>query len=328
MGSGTNDMRDLLRQVSRTFYLTLRVLPHAIYLQLSVAYLLARATDTIADTRLVEISRRQEALALLRKSIEQACEGRTPLIPDFGKLAQDQGSSAERMLLENICKPLGVLRDFSPEDRLCIRGVLHTITHGQEMDLSRFGTASANNILELETDLELDEYTYCVAGSVGEFWTKMCRAHLFPAARVNDEALISNGVRFGKGLQLVNILRDIPNDLRQGRCYIPRSRLHKIGLEPNDLLDPETLPRFRPLYDSYLDQAREHLRAGWQYTTMLPLSLVRVRLACAWPVLIGQETITKLRQANILDDRQRIKLSRPEVRRLMLRSLPLIVKKR
>jgi len=58
-------------------------------------------------------------------------------------------------------------------------------------------------------------------GCVGEFWTRICRAHLFPTAVLDDAFLLSNGVRFGKGLQLVNILRDLPVDLRHGRCYLP-----------------------------------------------------------------------------------------------------------
>jgi farnesyl-diphosphate farnesyltransferase len=324
MAPETGEIRDLLKQVSRSFYLTLRVLPRPINLPLSVAYLLARATDTVADTSLVEVSKRREALTLLRTAIRQACEGSPPLVPDFGKLAEDQGSPAERALLANIARPLTVLRDFSPVDRICIHDALHTITQGQEKDLVRFGAASADSIVALETDLDLDEYTYCVAGSVGEFWTRMCREHLFPAAFYDDSALLSCGVRFGKGLQLVNILRDLPNDLRQGRCYIPLSRLREHGLEPRDLLDGRTMGRFRSLYDGYLNQAEGHLRSGWQYTTMLPRSQVRVRLACAWPVLIGLKTLERLREGNVLDDAKRIKLSRSDVRGLMLRSLFLI----
>ena len=61
----------------------------------------------------------------------------------------------------------------------------------------------------------MDDYTYRVAGCVGEFWTRLCRAHLFPRAVVDDAMLLRDGIRFGKGLQLVNILRDIPADLRR-----------------------------------------------------------------------------------------------------------------
>src|SRR5207249_12306750 len=105
--------------------------------------------------------------------------------------------------------------------------------------------------------------------------------------------LLANGVLFGKGLQLVNILRDLPADLQQGRCYLPGGRLRALGLKPADLLDPANEPRLRPLYDSYLDLAQGHLHAGWAYTNALPGRNPRLRLACAWPILIGLETIKR-----------------------------------
>ena len=75
------------------------------------------------------------------------------------------------------------------------------------------------------------------------------------------------------------------------------------------------------LYDRYLTQAEAHLSAGWVYTNTLPKRCVRVRLACAWPILIGMQTVAKLRTGNVLDPQQRIKVSRPEVKSLMLRSI-------
>jgi len=71
----------------------------------------------------------------------------------------------------------------------------------------------------------------------------------------------------------------------------------------------------------YLDKAESHLRAGWDYTNMLPFNQFRVRLACAWPILIGIKTIEKLRQANVIELRQGIKIPRPDVRRLIVKSV-------
>jgi farnesyl-diphosphate farnesyltransferase len=133
--------------------------------------------------------------------------------------------------------------------------------------------------------------------------------------------LLRNSIRFGKGLQLVNILRDLPKDLRLGRCYVPEDRLKMNGLTPKDLLKPENVTRFRPLYDSYLDLAGTHLQAGWDYTNDLPYLQVRLRLACAWPILIGIATLKKLRTAQMLDPSHRVKVSRAEIRWIVLRSI-------
>ena len=307
----------LLEEVSRSFYWTLRVLPSAIRKQIALAYLLARTTDTIADTALVPVERRLCGLQALRRRI--LGEDRTPL--DFGDLGSHQDSAAEKRLLESAEANLTVLGTLSSNDLSRLRQVLDIITSGQDLDLRRFAGASAENIIALKTDEELDDYTYRVAGCVGEFWTLLCRAHLFPTARLDETALLSNGVRFGKGLQLVNILRDLPADLRNGRCYLPEEQLAGSQLAPTDLLEPATEPRVRQVYNRYLDRAEAHLRAGWVYTNTVPRRCFRVRLACAWPILIGIDTIKLLRINNVLDPSRRTKINRANVKKLMLRSV-------
>jgi farnesyl-diphosphate farnesyltransferase len=307
----------LLESVSRSFYWTMRVLPKDIRPQISLAYLLARATDTIADTGLVPVEDRLGALQALRARILGECAA--PL--DFGALAASQGTLGEKQLLESIEDALALLPRFSYSDQQRIREVLDVITGGQALDLQRFGGANGEHIVALQSDAELDDYTFRVAGCVGEFWTRLCRAHLFPNTRVNEAELLANGVRFGKGLQLVNILRDLPRDLRDGRCYIPARRLATAGLSPAGLLDATNGPKFRALYHAHLDMAEAHLVAGWNYTNSLPRRCARVRLACAWPVLIGLRTLRLCREANILDASQRVKVSRGEVRSIVARTI-------
>ncbi|HKQ40705.1 MAG TPA: phytoene/squalene synthase family protein [Verrucomicrobiae bacterium] len=305
-------LNDLLKNVSRSFYLTLRVLPRAVRSQIGLAYLLARATDTVADTEVISVEARIDTLRRLRQRISG--ESKQPLqLSGFG-------SSPEQELLQKIEQVFEVFTTFSPSDQQRIRELLEIIAGGQELDLMRFGNASERNIIALKTPDELDDYTYRVAGCVGEFWTRMCRAHLFSNATLDDKFLFENGVRFGKGLQLVNILRDIPRDLRNGRCYLPLSELTEAGLRPSDLLSPTNESGTRPIYDRWLARAESHLRAGWEYTNALPRRAARVRLACAWPILIGLRTLNRLKIEPVLDPARRIKVSRPEVRHIMLQS--------
>jgi farnesyl-diphosphate farnesyltransferase len=310
-------LKDLLKQTARSFYLTLRALPRRVRPQISLAYLLARTADTVADTELVPVEQRLDALKRLRERLQSAAT--TPL--NFGALAQHQGTPAEKLLLEKVEDSLALLNPLSPADQQLIRATLAIITGGQELDLRRFAGAAEGNIVALETAADLDDYTWRVAGCVGEFWTKICRAHLFPRPRLDDARLLADGNRFGKGLQLVNILRDLPADLRKGRCYLPREKLEPAGLLPEVLLSPITEAKFRPLYHEYLARAEGHLVAGWRYTNTLPLGQVRMRLACAWPILIGAKTIEKLRAASVLDLQRRVKVSHGEVRGILLQSL-------
>jgi farnesyl-diphosphate farnesyltransferase len=307
----------LLQDVSRSFYLTLRVIPGTIRFQIGLAYLLARTTDTIADTALISVEQRLEALKLLRSRIA----GESSLPVNFTELVPRQGTQAERVLLERCDSSLALLDQLGREDLELVREVLRVIASGQELDLRRFAAGSAGNIIALETDSELDDYTYRVAGCVGEFWTRLCLTHLYSSANLPAQELIANGILFGKGLQLVNILRDLPADLQQGRCYIPIQALSSAGLSPEVLLQPANENRFRPVFLRYLDSADEFLSAGWNYTNMLPWYSMRVRLACAWPVLIGQETIGLLRSSDGMDPGHRVKITRSQVKRILWRSV-------
>jgi farnesyl-diphosphate farnesyltransferase len=326
----TASLQELLKQTSRSFYLTLRVLPARVRPQIGLAYLFARTTDTIADTEIVPLTQRLDALKTLRERM--LGQNSAPL--NFGGLAEQQGSPAEKLLLEKTGDSLAALENLSADDQKLIREVLVTITSGQELDLKRFAPLESTlqragdklklrlqPIIALQTAAELDDYTYRVAGCVGGFWTKICRAHLFPNAELDEEQFIADGIRFGKGLQLVNILRDLPADLKNGRCYLPVEKLSAAGLSPETLLSPANEEKFLRLYHDYLDQAETHLAAGWRYTNTLPFGQVRVRLACAWPVLIGMRTIGKLRAATALELQQRVKVSRGEVRGILLRSI-------
>jgi len=311
-------LTDLLEEVSRSLYLTLRVLPKSIRPQIGLAYLLARTTDTIADTEIVSIEQRLKMLQALRERILGTSS--QPL--NFGELAQHQGSPAERLLLEKSEASLALLQSQSAIDQKLTRDVLDVITSGQELDLKRFGSVtSPTKIIALQTDAELDDYTYRVAGCVGRFWTRICLAHQFSTVQTAVPSFEELGVRFGKGLQLVNILRDIPADLAKGRCYIPAGKLAGIGLAPEDLLRPENEPQFRPLYNKYLDLTESHLAAGWEYTNLVPFGQMRIRLACSWLILIGLKTISRLRSDNVLDPRVRIKIPRAEVWQIVRRSI-------
>lgn len=307
----------LLRDVSRSFYLTLRVLPGEVREQIGLAYLLARAADTIADTELVPLPKRLKALRDLRLHIRESSN--QPLRLD--ELITQQNDEAEQILLTRIDEALAFLAEHNVSDQHLIIEALMTIISGQELDLQRFASADEKRIVPLRNDGELEDYTHRVAGCVGEFWTKICRSHLFPTTPVDEAKLLAQAVRFGKGLQLVNILRDLPRDLRQGRCYLPADRLAEINLAPAELLDPANAPRLRPLYDQYLDQAEAHLVAGWEYTNALPENQTRLRIACAWPILIGMKTLEKLRAGNPLDPAVRLKATRGEVRWIVVKSV-------
>lgn len=311
-------LRDLLKRVSRSFYLTLVVVPRCLRSQIGLAYLFARAADTIADTDLIE---RGQRLALLNQFREQFASDRV----DQGTVqaiqaavAPHQSMTDERILLTRLEDCFRLYEAFPEDDRQRIRTLMGTLTNGMEMDLTAFPGDSADDLAALPTLADLDRYTYYVAGCVGEFWTEMVCAHLPSLAAWNVAQMAAVGVRFGKGLQLTNVLKDVARDLQRGRCYIPQSLLAEANLTPRDLLDQETLPRFRPVLRQLVSLAREHLDQGWLYTLAVPRQEVRLRLACMWPILFAGRTLQRIvTSPTLLDSSVMVKISRAEVYRIM-----------
>src|SRR3989449_6707036 len=155
---------------------------------------------------------------------------------------------------------------------------------------SRFPGEDAASLAALDTLDELDRYTYLVAGCVGPFWTALHAAHRPRLLRWDLREKSQEGVSFGKALQMTNVLRDIPSDLRHGRCYLPAADLGALGLVPKDLLEPGAGARVRPLYRRLLATALAHYDVACRYTLAIPRREWRMRLACAWPPPIGPAT--------------------------------------
>jgi farnesyl-diphosphate farnesyltransferase len=311
----------LLETTSRSFYPTLKYLPKKIRGQIGLLYLLARLADTIADSKHGET----DVLLDLLNKYNDVAQGRSTKLPDFNDLAEIQTNPHEAELLMNAEDVIEGLSEYEEGDRQRILECLEIIVGGQVLDLQRFGPAKeGGNISSLKTNEELDDYAYRVAGCVGTFWSKMSLAHLMTLPPEKEKVFLEKGIQFGKALQMINILRDIPEDLRFGRCYIPSEALAEHGLEPEDILGDSNLEVFRPLYDSYLDLTNIHLEAATDYIRMLPDKQFRLKASCMLPVLIGQRTVTLLRTGNILDSNERIKVTRDEIKsyaRKLLRAL-------
>ncbi|CAI8196114.1 MAG: All-trans-phytoene synthase [Methanobacteriota archaeon] len=308
----------LLENTSRSFFLTLKVLPRSIRKQVGLLYLLARVADTIADSKTGQVEVLLEALDAWDKSTSQD----DVAMIDLSKLADMQSDPAEKTLLRNVEIPLAALTTISDNDRIHVRRCLEIIIGGQTLDLKRFGPShDSQGISSLNNDEELDDYAYRVAGCVGEFWTSMTLAHLVSADGPTSEQMFELGIRFGKALQMINILRDIPEDLRFGRCYIPKTRLQAASMEPDNLTDTAHYEKFMPIHHDLLDITQGHLDAATRYILMLPSNQRRLRIACMLPVIIGQRTVDMLRTNNVLDIKARIKVPRKEVKRIMRRCI-------
>lgn len=286
----------MLREVSRSFYLSLRFLPSGFREPASLGYLLARLSDTVADTETVPVEERRALLANFRELLQGGGEG-----GEFARRLREefvprQVHEGERVLMEKSAMCLSWFRALKERPRALVEVLLGHITAGQTWDLERF---DAEGVTRLQDDAELEHYAYRVAGCVGEFWTDLGFLCDPEFSAVPRDELRERGRRFGMGLQLVNILRDVPEDLRKGRCYLPGE-----GATEGPTLVEDMQP--------WLEKAEDGMKDGLAYAGAVKGR--RIRFASGLPALIGQRTLERLRAAEWSDLEARVKVSRQEVR--------------
>jgi farnesyl-diphosphate farnesyltransferase len=296
----------LLRSVSRSFYLTIRILPARLRAPIGLAYLLARASDTIADSADIPPAERRRYLTQFNTLIQKG--GRDGLA-DIQKNIRS-GHAGENVLISELARCLGWLESLVEFDRAQIRAVLAKIIHGQDLDLERF--ADTSRTIALRTDEELEEYTYDVAGCVGEFWTEVCTHHLPRYSDLPTDRLRILGVEYGKALQLLNILRDLPADFASGRCYLPAN-------ESTAALWSREPAAARETYLRWVRRAADLMESGRQY--IRSLKPARLRAGCYLPWELGRQTLALLAVRLPLETKERVKVPRSAVRSALLRGI-------
>jgi farnesyl-diphosphate farnesyltransferase len=311
----------LLAAVSRSFYLSLRVLPKPVRTPLSLSYLLARAADTIAD---VPVRPAQERLSLLRE-FDQAIQNgpASAFFTAAAEFSRDVDHVGERTLLSRLPECWDALQSCTPEEAAFIRTVLQRIIHGQSLDLQRFSDPSQP--AALPDAAALDEYTWLVAGCVGEFWTEISALKIPKFSSVSRDEMVSHATLYGKGLQLINILRDQPKDMAEGRCYLPADELRAAGLNTLTWPAADWKP-WHAVRRPWLAAARERLQSGRSYVRAL--ASIRLRFAALLPLLIGEATLDLLDAQPSDQQPQAAKITRSQIKRLMLRALWLSVRGR
>ncbi|MFN9027392.1 MAG: squalene/phytoene synthase family protein, partial [Akkermansiaceae bacterium] len=142
---------------------------------------------------------------------------------------------------------------------------------------------------------------------VGLFWTRLGFLTMGENFSKHPQVELEQwGVEYGKGLQLVNILRDFPEDRRMGRCYLPVS-------DPRD--DAACFREFQ----TWRASALQKVALGQAYADKLVSW--RLRLASGLPALIAEETLERLDVRNLAALELRVKVPRWKVYQMLFRYL-------
>lgn len=285
----SKNLTHILKKTSRAFYLSLALLPARARRPLSLAYLLARAADTVADSGVVPGADRAHTLREIKRSVD-APELVRP--SDLGQyLPTHEGELA---LLESFSALLFELSRSEPENQRAISGVVKTLVDGMLWDQELFDLGEAPRGL---SDEELERYTYLVAGCVGPFWSFVCAGRDPRLRHLNQKREKEVALEFGRALQYVNILRDIPKDQENGRLYLP-------GLNDSD---------FSVRFLKVSKRALTALKTACQYPCFFPPIYLRHRWSVLLPLVLGLRTLEKLFLAGGPRQGERIKVSRLEV---------------
>ena len=213
--------RRLTRRAARNFYYGLKLLPLPKRRAMFALYAYMRCVDDIADDEDGRpLPQRLAELAAWRQLTRAA-------------LAADGAASGSDPIWP-------AFADMARHHALGVE-LFDEMIAGQEQDLQP---------LRFDSFAPLRQYCYRVAGVVG-----LASIHIwsFTGGQETEQLALQRGIAF----QLTNILRDLREDARTGRIYLPQSELAEAGVKPDDLIsDGGNAENFRHMMEFQIDRAR------------------------------------------------------------------------
>lgn len=301
------ETRSILKKVSRTLYLSINILPEPARTLMGLGYMLCRAMDVVVDAPGVSTAGKLEILNLMRQLDAPGHAARLEEL--LHKLAPLPVGPGEMELLLKFSRVLSLYSGVPAQEKELFSSLLAGVAAGMEMDINSF---PGGKPVALSTAEELERYCALTGGVPGIFWARLYRETIRrsnPAAVEFPSEKEAQGI--GAALQMTNVLKDIPADLRAGRCYLPQADLDSNNLKPEDLLSPAALPRIRETAGKWIVWALDRLDLSEAFLMAVPKTELALRAAVIWPVYWAMETLEAVAQANLLDpaDRPRIKRS-------------------
>jgi farnesyl-diphosphate farnesyltransferase len=280
----------ILPHVSRTFALTIPQLPPASGLRTAVtcAYLLCRIADTIEDEPALSPP---ATLAFLQRlsAVLAGNEEPLPLARDIEPKLSERTLAAERDLVSNLDRVIGVMRGLNQPQQAAIRRCVDLMCYG----MPRFQFSAS--IKGLARCSDLDDYCYYVAGVVGEMLTELFCDYSPEIAR-NRAALSAVAASFAQGLQMTNILKDVWEDRNRGACWLPQEVFTRHGVDLAGISSEPYDPRFGAGFRELVGIAHAHLRNALDYTLLIPAKEIGIRRFCLWAIGLAVLTLRKIDQ--------------------------------
>jgi len=299
----------MLPDVSRTFALTIRMLPPGLEYPVLVAYLLCRVADTIEDATDLDGGDKVRLLAHFRRCLDADGPEAGPLRDAFAG-----ASRADGLLVQEADAVLREYRRLPTAQQSAIRPWVQEMCDGMA-EFSARPADDARGLRVLETIGELERYCYYVAGTVGHLLTALFRLHDGHMSAARAARLEQLATAFGLGLQLTNIVKDVADDRRRGVSFVPRELFTSGGIRPEDLASEDHAAAARRVLSPLIAQANRHLADALRYCTTLPRRQYRIRLFCLTALYFAVRTLRLARHDPRVSGTGKLKISRGAVYR-------------
>jgi farnesyl-diphosphate farnesyltransferase len=292
--------------VSRTFALTIPVLPERLAQVVANAYLLCRLADTIEDdvgldhAEKSEFHRRFVAVVTGEEPAEVFSQDLLPLLSS--RTLED-----ERSLVAATATVIRITSGFTAAERAALTRCVRTMCTGMP-EFQR--QKSLDGLKDLD---EMSDYCYVVAGVVGEMLTELFCVHC-PELEARREEMMRLAVSFGQGLQMTNILKDIWDDRQADTCWLPRSVFRGTDFELRRLDEFHDSAAFRDGLQKLVGVAHRHLREALEYTILIPTRERGIRKFCLWAIGLAVLTLRKIHAHPDFTSSRQVKISRASVR--------------
>jgi farnesyl-diphosphate farnesyltransferase len=276
----------MLPRVSRTFALTIKLLPRSLQRTVTVSYLLCRVADTIEDEASGETT--ASAKTKLLGEFSATLETNDPAFLNELRFFVGDTESNDAELARKADLVLGEYFGFSEDIQARIRPWVQEMCSGMAQYVERgIGELTPEGVIRDLDDLE--RYCYYVAGTVGNLLTAL----FFGESGVGEKEgeVRTLGENFGLGLQLTNIVADAPMDWPEGRCYVPANLCKEAGITVDQLFDDGNRKKSRAALRVLINRAREHLADALKYFMLFPRLRYRERLFCLTPLFLALKTL-------------------------------------
>ena len=303
--------REILPAVSRTFALSIRLLPGELGRAVRTAYLLCRVADTLEDEPALPAAQKAALLDELLRCFDDP--DAADVFP--ARVATISGEPAHVRLTRNADLVFVSFRSLSETTRTHLRRWVGEMIVG----MRKFVLLYPNGI-RIQSLEEYREYCYYVAGTVGYLLTDLWHEHAPSIGEGRYRVLRERCRAFAEALQTVNILKDVATDAEhENSIYIPEQLLREHGSSHAQILDADRLRATRAALATLVTLAHHDLEGARSYLLLIPRRAVAIRLFCVLPLLFAYATLRDLTHLpHALAQRQVVKISRREVKSLTL----------